>query len=74
MRWRLPRGPLRIGIHSLLATILLMAAAIWRFDLPVRDMVQWLLACLLVLVGIVGLAALCGWLLQKARKRTSRNE
>lgn len=66
---RRPGGPVRLMVHSVLAAVLLVAAAIWRFDVPAADVLQVLLACLIGLALLIALAALTGWLLRKLRSR-----
>lgn len=68
-RLRLPRGPLRIGLHATLATLLLVTAAVWRFDIPAGDMVALLGVLVLAVVVLSVPAAACGWLLRRFLRR-----
>lgn len=66
---RLPKGPWRIAIHAIVATLLLVVAAIWRFDIAVSEMLTLLLLCVLGVLVLVIPAAGLGWLLQRRRRR-----
>ena len=69
MKWRLPRGPVRLMVHTIVAAVLFVAAAIWRFDVPAADILEILLACVIGLALVIAMAALAGWLLRKLRSR-----
>lgn len=66
---RQPSGPVRLMVHTVLAAVLLVAAAIWRFEVPAADVLGVLLACLIGLALLIALAAVAGWLLRKLRSR-----
>lgn len=67
------RRPRRSFVTSVLACIAFIAAAVWFWDLPLRDVFTYLLALLISLLVIVALAmgfgALLNWLRNRNRKK-----
>ncbi|WP_105103850.1 hypothetical protein [Microbulbifer pacificus] len=62
----------RSFITSVLACIAFIAAAIWSWDLPVADVLSYLVLMLLFLAGIVALALGFGALLNWLRNRRDK--
>lgn len=69
MRWLLPRGPIRIAVHTVLATLLLLGVSLWHFDIPPAEIGGFLLLCVLGVTLLALPAALVGGLLHWVRRR-----
>lgn len=59
----------RSFITSVLACIAFVAAAIWSWDLPVADVLSYLVLLLVLLAVIIGAALGCAALLSWLRRR-----
>lgn len=64
----------RSFITSVLACVAFIAAAIWSWDLPVADVLSYLVLMLVFLAVIVAVAFGFGALLNWLRERKSRND
>lgn len=56
-------------ISSMLASVCIIALAIWGWDLPATTVLVFFAICFGFLVVIVAVAAIFGWLLGKMRNR-----
>lgn len=58
----------RTIILAIVATLLLIAAPVWIFDVPWQDMRDFLIACLTALALIIAAAFVVGYLLRRFRR------
>ncbi|GAB2503813.1 hypothetical protein [Microbulbifer agarilyticus] len=63
----------RSFVTSVLACLAFIAAAVWSWDLPVEDLLSYLVLMLIFLAVIVAMALGFGALLNWLRNRNSKN-
>ncbi|MBY6189054.1 hypothetical protein [Microbulbifer agarilyticus] len=63
----------RSFVTSVLACLAFIAAAVWSWDLPVEDLLSYLVLMLILLAVIVAVALGFGALLNWLRNRNSKN-
>ena len=62
MQWLHTFKRYRTPVLAVLATLMLVSSAVWSFDVPWRDILGYLLLCVLGVTVIAALAAATGWL------------
>ena len=60
MQWLHTFKRYRTPVLAVLATLMLVSSAVWSFDVPWRDILGYLLLCVLGVTVIAALAALLG--------------
>ncbi|MBO6754143.1 MULTISPECIES: hypothetical protein [Spongiibacter] len=62
MQWLHTFKRYRTPVLAVLATLMLVSSAVWSFDVPWRDILSYLLLCVLGVTVIAALAAATVWL------------